>query len=213
MLKNRSLSCRLALAVLLAALLAISASCRGFFTKPVLKSINISPSNPSVVKGGTLQFTANGVNNDNTTSSNVSATWQSSDSTVATIDASGLATAKSTTGPCTITATSTADSSLTATTTLTVTTTAVTVTLASGSTSTISAIGGTAQLKATETTVGGSAQDVTSSATWNSSNTTVATVTAGVVTGLTAGTTNITASSSNSGTTVTSNQVTITVTQ
>ena len=61
-------------------------------------------------------------------------------------------------------------------------------------TGTVPTVGGTSQLAATATLTTGTTQDVTSQATWQSSNTAVATVNAtGLVTGVAAGAVQITA--------------------
>src|SRR5436190_360993 len=60
---------------------------------PVLQSINVTPSNPSLPKGLTLQFTATGNYSDGSTSDLTSSvTWASSVPTIASITAGGLAT-------------------------------------------------------------------------------------------------------------------------
>jgi hypothetical protein len=59
----------------------------------VLVSISLSPTNPSVQVGKTLQLTATGAVSDNTTQDlTKTATWSSSNTAVATINATGLAT-------------------------------------------------------------------------------------------------------------------------
>src|SRR5262249_41776474 len=60
----------------------------------VLQSITVTPSNPIVAPGFTQQFAATGNYNDETHQDlTAQAGWSSSDTTVATIDATGLATA------------------------------------------------------------------------------------------------------------------------
>ena len=62
---------------------------------PTLASIVVTPSNPSLLAGATQQFTATGTYSDGSTQNVTSqATWTSSSTTVATISASGLATAE-----------------------------------------------------------------------------------------------------------------------
>ena len=71
-----------------------------------LTSIAVTPSNPTISVEGTQQFTAMGTYSNNTTSVITnSVTWTSSDTTIATINSSGLATGVSA-GNATITATS-----------------------------------------------------------------------------------------------------------
>lgn len=68
-------------------------------------SIVVTPANPTIVQGTTQQFTATATFSDNTVLNITSqATWTSSDTNAATIDSTGLATAKSP-GSTTITAT------------------------------------------------------------------------------------------------------------
>ena len=70
-----------------------------------LKSIAVAPANPSLLVGGEQQFTATGLLTDGNTEDPTEATWESSDTSVATIDAGGLATSLKA-GPTTITASS-----------------------------------------------------------------------------------------------------------
>jgi len=71
-----------------------------------LRSIAISPTNASITSDQTKQFTAIGTLDDGTTVDITDAvTWKSADTSVATIDSSGLATAQGT-GTTHITATS-----------------------------------------------------------------------------------------------------------
>jgi hypothetical protein len=67
-------------------LLALAASCRGFFVNPTLQSISVSPSTGSVAPAATIQLTATGTFDDGSTSNVTSKSqWQSSDTTVATV--------------------------------------------------------------------------------------------------------------------------------
>src|SRR5205085_1188311 len=60
---------------------------------PTLQSIIVSPTNPSITKGLTQQFTAIGTFSDNSMQNITSqVTWSSATPTVATIDATGKAT-------------------------------------------------------------------------------------------------------------------------
>jgi hypothetical protein len=60
---------------------------------PTLKSIAVTPANPSITKGATQQFTATGTYSDSSTANLTSqVTWASGTTTVATITAGGLAT-------------------------------------------------------------------------------------------------------------------------
>ncbi len=74
-------------------------------TAATLVSIQVMPTNPSLPKGRTLAFTAEGTYSDTTVADiTASVTWASSDTTVAQIASGGLATAKAV-GPTTISAT------------------------------------------------------------------------------------------------------------
>ncbi|MBZ5660224.1 MAG: choice-of-anchor D domain-containing protein [Acidobacteriia bacterium] len=65
----------------------------GVGVTPTLSSIAVTPATPSVVAGGTQQFTATGINSDNSTQDLTSvATWTSVTTGVATIASGGLAT-------------------------------------------------------------------------------------------------------------------------
>lgn len=65
--------------------------CKGFFIGPTVTTITITPSSPSVNVGQTTQLTATATY-DNGSTGNVSSTasWSSSDSTTATVSATGL---------------------------------------------------------------------------------------------------------------------------
>ncbi len=192
--------------------LALAASCRGFFVKPTLSSIAVGPATPSIQTGSTnntVQMFVTGTYNDGSTG-RPSVSWSISPTSTATISASGLVTSAAT-GTATVTATSNDNPTITGTQTVTVTVgciQSISVTPTSGS---ISNGGNTSvTLKAQANTCSGSV-DITSVASWTSSNTTIATVSAGVVTptGTSGadGTVTITASSGG----VTSNSVAITV--
>lgn len=63
-------------------------------TAPVVTALSVTPKNPSVVQGGTQQFTATATLSDGTTQDvTPSVIWTSSDTQVATIDSSGAASA------------------------------------------------------------------------------------------------------------------------
>jgi hypothetical protein len=97
---------RLAGAVAALAILALAASCRGFFVPEQLGSITITPSSPNVPLGGTTQLQAFGTNTDSTPAGNISGkvTW-SSDSGAVGVSASGVLTGNDlATTPATITA-------------------------------------------------------------------------------------------------------------
>ncbi len=73
---------------------------------PVLQSIAISPPSPSIAPGTTLQMRADGLYSNNASSNVTSlATWTSSNTAIATVDAEGLVSAVlSTTGTATVSA-------------------------------------------------------------------------------------------------------------
>ncbi len=161
-------------------------------TPPVVSSIAVTPSTPSVPLGLGQQFTATATMSDATTQDRTATTaWQSSSTTVATITAGGLV-ATLTEGTSTISATS---EGKTGSTTLTVAPPAVVSIAVTSATPSIYA--GTAQqFKATATMTNATTPDVTATATWESSNTTVATMdttTPGLVHGVAGGTTTISA--------------------
>ena len=154
-------------------------------------SIAVAPVSSSLAKGLTEQFTATGTYTDNSTQNLTGlVTWASSNLGVATISASGLASAL-TTGTTEITATlgsvvSTSD-------TLTVTPPTL-VSIAVASVSPSVAKGLTEQFTATGTYTDSSTQNLSSVVTWASSNLGVATISAsGLASALTTGTTGITA--------------------
>ena len=157
------------------------------FTVIALTSIAISPSNPRVVFGSKLQFTATGTYSDGSTQNlTTSATWSSSKTGVATIGANtGLAT---TAGPGTTTISATFNA-VTGSTSFTVI--ALTSIAISPSNPSI-VFGSKLQLTATGTYSDGSTRDFTATAAWSSSNLGVATVNAtGLVTSVHEGTTTI----------------------
>ena len=120
MLTWRKLPLTLAFAVLVA--LAFGVSCRGFFTKPKLTAVGITPANPTITDiapNNIKQFSAVGTFDDGNSGS-TPVTWSSAPTTIATIDSnSGLATAVGV-GTATITATSTILPTISGTTQLTV---------------------------------------------------------------------------------------------
>jgi len=168
-----------------------------------LSSIAVTSAAASIAKGATTQFTATGTYSDGTTQNlSGSATWASSATGVATISATGLATAVAA-GTATITATS---GSISGTATLTVTAPTLT-SIAVANASVIN--GSTAQLVATGTYSDGSTANITTTASWTSTPTTIATVgaTTGIATGVAVGTASITAALSG----ITSPAATLTV--
>jgi len=163
-----------------------------------LVSIAVAPASASIFSGMTQQFTATGTYSNGTTQDlTTTVTWNSSNTAVATISNSsgsqGLATGVAA-GMVTITADS---GSISGTASLTVAAPSL-VSISVTPTSASILAGGTQQFTATGHYSDGSAQNITTSATWSSSNTTVATVsnsagTQGLATGIGSGTATISA--------------------
>ena len=154
-----------------------------------LKSITVVAPAPSLAAGATEQLTATAVYSDASTQSITSqAVWQSSDPTVAVVNASGNLTALKT-GNVTVTATwnsisGTAGVSVPAPALSSITVTPVAFAIASGQAKQLSALG---------TYTDGTSQDVTSQATWSASGSAASVDSTGLVTGSSAGTSTITA--------------------
>jgi trimeric autotransporter adhesin len=167
-----------------------------------LQSIGVSPAASSLPLGRTQQLTTTGTFSDHSTkdlSSTVA--WTSSNPAVATVGNGGLVTTKSQ-GNATITATS---GSISGTAIITVTA-PVAVSLAVSPASASIPMGLTQPFTATATLSDGTSQDLTQSATWSSSDTSVATVESnGVLTALQRGSVTVSAISGllNSAATVT----------
>ena len=201
---------RLTGSVALLVLAALGIACRGFFVNPVLSSITVQPANPTIQTGSTnntVQMSASGTNNDGSQASNVPVSWSISDQSIATITSGGLVKSVST-GTATVTATANSNSSITGSQTVTVTVGCITSITVTGSVTNISVSSqpNTTTLKAEANTCNG-AVDITNVATWNTSNSQVATVNSGVVTAVAVGSVNITAQSG----TIFSNNFTVTV--
>lgn len=184
-----SLSCSLFL-IAVAVLLFLPACGQFFPAADAIVSLTLSPLNAVVMPAGTQQYTATATFGNNTTGDATdTVTWSSSTSNIATINSTGLATAGSTLGTTTIQAKS---GNVISSTGLTVSNQTV-ISLAV-SPNTVSIVSGSnQQLTATATLSNNGTQNVTGSATWNSSNTAVATVTGGLVTGVSTGTCTVTA--------------------
>ena len=166
---------------------------------PTLVSIAVTPANPSIAAGLTLQFTATGTFSDASTQNlTTSVTWTSNTPSTATINATGLATALAV-GTTTISAKS---GNIAGNTSLTVSAAvlqSITVTPANP----VITAGATQQFTATGTFSNGSIQNLTGSVTWSSATPATATINAaGLATSVAAGTSVIRATSGNiSGTT------------
>ena len=153
-----------------------------------LVSITLSPASPSLALGTTTQITATGLFTDGSTQI-LSVTWQTSDSTVATVDGNGNVTTVAL-GNVTLTATS---GSINAQASLTVTPAVIASIAITPANPSIPA-GFVQQFIATGTFTDGTKQDVTNTATWMSSTGSVATVSAsGLASSLASGNSTITA--------------------
>ncbi|MGE0616103.1 MAG: beta strand repeat-containing protein, partial [Bacteriovoracia bacterium] len=183
-----------------AALSGVEAEVDFTTTSPELVSIGVTPSNPSIAKGLTQQFTATGVYTDNSSADITSdVTWSSSASDVASISnaggSKGLASSIKA-GSTTVTA---AKGSINGSTTLTVTAAELVSVAVTPGTPSI-AKGLTQQFALTGTYTDATTQDLTATGTWTSSNTGVATISnaggsQGLATSVAAGSTTITGTS------------------
>ncbi|HWR17426.1 MAG TPA: Ig-like domain-containing protein [Terriglobales bacterium] len=148
---------------------------------PTLQSISIQSPSTSVVLGRTLQLTALGNYNNQTSSPLSGVTWTSSNPAVATI-ANGLVTSVGQ-GTTTLTVTS---AGVSTSVTITVTAPEVTQVDVAPATQQIN-VGQTHQLTATARYTNNTSADVTTQATWTSADTTKVSVAAGLVNGVAAG--------------------------
>jgi len=167
----------------------------GTASPPALSGIQVTAASMNVTVGTAEQLTATGGYSNGTTQNLTSkVSWSSSDSSIATVDASGMLTPKAH-GSVTISASS---SGVSGTATLTISTTLVSIAVTS---TTLSVAPSTSeQFIATGTYNDGSTQNLTGNVTWASSNPSVATVsssapTLGMVKALSTGTTSISATS------------------
>jgi hypothetical protein len=162
MLTGRKLPLTLAFAVLV--VLAFGASCKGFFVDPKLTTITVTPATPQIVTGDTpRKMTATGTYDDNSTSDlSGSVTWTMSPEGFATIDKVGKLTGTGpTTSPVTLTATLGIISGQTTFTVALGNVSQITVTPSNTSIQT----SGTFELQAMAT-IGSAQQDISGSATW-----------------------------------------------
>lgn len=196
-----------ALAFLLVLVLA-GGACQGFFVDPALMSVTVTPPTPSIAEGMTLQMTATGTYEDGTTKTiTASATWSTSDGTIATVNNTGVV-AGVAPGSASISASSGAVSGST---NVTITLSGLVSIQVTPTNASISS-GQTQQFKAMGKLQNGQQEDITTAVSWNSSRTNVATIDAtGLATAETVNiisTTQITATSGN----VVSNAANLTVT-
>jgi trimeric autotransporter adhesin len=170
---------RLAGAFAALATLAVAVSCKGFFVNPTVSTITVDPPTPSVSVGASQQMNASATYSDGsggtlkggTSCTGSTVCWSSSDTTIASVTTGGLLTGVAT-GTSTITATSGA---ITGTTTATVTLGNVTGLNINPTTISIPA-SSTQNFTVSATLSSGSPVDVTSTASWTSSDTTLITV-------------------------------------
>ena len=148
-----------------------------------LASLAITPANISVTVGNTQQLTATGTYSDHTTGNLTSSvTWASSDTSVMTVNSAGLATGVAP-GTAMITANS---GSINTHTNLTASPALVSIAVTPAAQSVL--VNATQQFTATGTYADSSHADISSTVTWSSSDTTLATVNAaGLATGVAAG--------------------------
>ena len=208
--KVRAIVLTLAATAVFAGLASLNA-CRvsqfGFFNK--LNSITITPANPVVAGGTQLQLRATGVYLDASTQDMTTLVSWAASGPIVTVSATGLATVAQVTAPDTCTITATEPGGISGSVSLTIKNaqlTAIDVSPASadldgGIMTALTAMGTFASDGETFL------QDITAMATWSSSDEAVATVDAGIVTGVNGGITAITASWGN----ITSNNAEITV--
>ena len=215
------------LVLTVAAGLALSpflASCSGFFVKPTISSVYVTPAAATLGVGQNTPLLAYATYSDGTQNQlcGDSVGWTSSDTTIATVTSPGGSVTGVAIGSATITATAQGISG-TATVTVTVANiTSLVINTTQGSTTnqttaTISGAPNTLQFYAYAN--GSANNDVTNAVTWTSSNTQVATISTGLTSGsglatsVAPGTTNITATTTNSATgqKVTSQTIVLTV--
>jgi hypothetical protein len=212
-------------AVATLAVLATGVACKGFFVNPTVSSIVIDPPNPTVSVGGApVQLTAAGTDSNGnpltltagTSCTGTTVCWSNSDPTIATLSTGGLLTAVSA-GTSTITA---ASGTATATTTATVTLGNVTsIVIAPDSiTLPVSSTAVSPNCLTATASAGGASVDVSATVTWFAANSQVVTIFNGedpmcVESSTATGQTTVYATYVSGSTTITSNSVTVTVTQ
>ena len=171
------------------------ASCGQFFPgSKTIVSLAVSPTSAQIKPSAQQQFSATATYGNNSTGDvSSTVTWTSSNTSVAAISTSGLATAGTTLSTTNITAKS--GSVISNTAVLTVSTKTITVITVNPQNITLTSGGSGQQYSATATYSDGTNGDVTLSVTWSSSVTTVATITsAGFATPVATGSTTISAS-------------------
>ncbi|MFY9951117.1 MAG: Ig-like domain-containing protein [Candidatus Sulfotelmatobacter sp.] len=221
---------RIAGALAFLATLALTISCTGFFVNPTVSTITIDPPNPSVSVGFTTSLTAAGTDSNGnaltltggTSCTGTTVCWSSSDTSVATISTGGALKGISA-GTATITAASgTASATTTATVTLSNVTNIILNSEGGGAATSFSlgegAVASGTQCLTAIASAGGQSVDVTTSVTWQANPSTLVTLEQQtdpmcVTAGSTAGTATIYATYVSGSNVVTSNSITVTVTQ
>ncbi len=149
-----------------------------------LAAINVGPAAPppQIAAGGSVQLTATGTYSDQSTKDVTSSvSWASANASVATVTAGGLVTCVSTASTAQQVVISAVGSTATGTVPVTCLAPTLTSVVVAPASPTLAA-GGSVQLTATANFSFGPAQNVTASATWTTSNASVATVSGGLVT-------------------------------
>jgi len=213
---------RLAGAFATLAMFAIGVGCTGFFVNPTVSSIAIDPSAPTVSIGDTVQLNAAGTDSNGnaitltagTSCTGTTVCWSSATPTVATISTGGLLKGVSA-GTSTITASS---GTASATATATVTLGNVTSILVTPSSTTLPVSSTATTCFKAMASAGGQSIDVSASVTWQTGNTSLISVENGEdpmcpLSSATAGTTTVFATYISGTNTITSNSVSVTVTQ
>jgi trimeric autotransporter adhesin len=187
---------------------SIIVGCKGFFIGPTLSTVTLAPSTPSVAVGKTQQMTATGTYDTSSTETVTdSASWASSDVTIATVSSTGLVTGIAS-GSATISATLDGVSGSTTVNVTVANLASISITPASQSISS----GSTQQYTAIGVLQNGNTVDLTNSVTWTSSNTAAATIaSSGLATALSVSSTETTNIAAQSGS-ITSNTAVLTVT-
>lgn len=176
---------RLVCAFAALATLALAVGCRGFFVKPTLTAVAVGPVSPTIYVGGvddTVQMFAVGTFND-TSNASTSVTWgvtgtaTNGQSNIATITAGGLVTATNA-GSGTVTATSNILPTISGTQPIIVSVACTSAPIVTPSTASLTELSPSQEF--TATCNGG--QDISTVATWFSSNTALATFSSDVLT-------------------------------
>ena len=162
--------------------LAVAAGCTGFFVNPTLSSLQIGPSNQTITVNPLvkLQMSATGTFSDGSTQDLTGKVlWSSSDTSCATINTNGLVTpATSVAGLCTTNigaADGTVNASASSVTVTQGTPTSITLTVSNSS----PPVGSQVTFTAQALFPGSGLQDITSSVSWNNSDTTNLTLSQG----------------------------------